>query len=99
MPPPTPGRHAQVKKALLDPDGKWLLEGHIRQPLRTAQERKQEAPFTPWNLGVYDALVLADKMTGCPGGWGSGGWGGAWGRLDGGWMGVVGWGRTAKRAG
>jgi hypothetical protein len=79
-------RAPQVKRALLDPDGKWLLEGAIRQPQRTAAERKQEAPFTPWNLGVYDALVLADKMTGCPGGWGRGAGGGCRGGWVGGWL-------------
>lgn len=56
---------ARVSRALLDADGKqWLLEGSLRQPLRTAAERKQEPPFTPWNLGVFDALVLADAMAG-----------------------------------
>jgi hypothetical protein len=29
---------------------------------------KQQPPVTPWKLGVFDGLVLADKMTGCTGG-------------------------------
>jgi hypothetical protein len=30
------------------------------------QELQQQQPLqTPWNLGVFDALVIADKMVGC----------------------------------
>eukprot|EP00877_Chromochloris_zofingiensis_P000364 jgi/Chrzof1/10328/Cz04g38020.t1 len=50
-----------------DSNGKWVLEGWIRQPMVTGSDRRQQPPFTPWNLGVYDAVVLADKMTGCKG--------------------------------
>jgi hypothetical protein len=57
----------RVRRAHLDADLKWLLEGDVRQPLRTAAERKQSPPFAAWNLGAFDALVLADRMTGCPG--------------------------------
>jgi hypothetical protein len=58
----------QVAKAAYDPSTqKWLLEGAVRSPARTLQDVKQQPPVTPWNLGVYDGLVLADKMTGCSG--------------------------------
>lgn len=50
----------------------------MRSPVATIKDIKAQPPITPWNLGVFDALVLADKMTGCPGGLG-GGWGLGWG--------------------
>lgn len=40
----------------------------MRSPVATIKDIKAQPPITPWNLGVFDALVLADKMTGCPGG-------------------------------
>lgn len=40
----------------------------MRTPINTIGDIKEQPPITPWNLGVFDALVLADKMTGCPGG-------------------------------
>lgn len=46
---------------------KWLLEGAVRSPARTQADLKQQPPIRPWNLGVFDGLILADKMTGCPG--------------------------------
>lgn len=59
---------SQVTRAHVDDsNGKWVLEGWIRQPMVTGSDRRQQPPFTPWNLGVYDAVVLADKMTGCKG--------------------------------
>lgn len=67
--PSAPWHVLQVQRALLSPEGHWLLEGALRAPIMgTAEERKQQPAFTPWNLGVFDALVLADKMVGCTGG-------------------------------
>jgi hypothetical protein len=58
----------QVKRAAYDASSnKWLLEGLIRQAIRSGEIAKAQPPYTPWNLGIYDALVLADKMTGCKG--------------------------------
>jgi hypothetical protein len=58
----------QVSRAAFDSStGKWLLEGAVRSPARTRTDIKQLPPYTPWNLGVFDALVLADKMVGIPG--------------------------------
>lgn len=58
----------QVDKAAFDSSTrKWVLEGAVRTPLRNMSDIKEQPPITPWNLGVFDALVLADKMTGCPG--------------------------------
>jgi hypothetical protein len=58
----------QVAKAAYDATThKWLLEGAVRSPARTLSDLKQQPPVTPWNLGVFDGLVLADKMTGCTG--------------------------------
>jgi hypothetical protein len=45
-----------------------VLEGAVRNPVVHITDIKAQPPITPWNLGVFDALVLADKMTGCPGG-------------------------------
>jgi hypothetical protein len=45
-----------------------VLEGAVRTPVVHITDIKAQPPITPWNLGVFDALVLADKMTGCPGG-------------------------------
>jgi hypothetical protein len=57
-----------VAKAAYDPTTrKWLLEGAVRSPARTLTDLKQQPPVTPWNLGVFDGLMLADKMTGCTG--------------------------------
>jgi hypothetical protein len=58
----------QVKRAAYDASSsKWLLEGLIRQAIRSGEIAKAQPPYTPWNLGIFDALVLADKMTGCKG--------------------------------
>jgi hypothetical protein len=58
----------QVAKAAYDATThKWLLEGAVRSPARTLTDLKQQPPVTPWNLGVFDGLVLADKMAGCTG--------------------------------
>lgn len=63
------GFHVQVAKAAFDGSTrKWVLEGAVRTPMNVMADLKQQPPIKPWNLGVYDALVLADKMTGCPGG-------------------------------
>lgn len=60
---------AQVAKAAFDSSTrKWVLEGAVRTPVASMKDLKTQPPINPWNLGVYDALVLADKMTGCPGG-------------------------------
>lgn len=61
-------RCSQVAKAAFDAStSKWVLEGAVRRPVQQIQDLKSQPPITPWNLGVFDALVLADKMTGCPG--------------------------------
>eukprot|EP00878_Enallax_costatus_P020481 GHUV01021655.1.p1 GENE.GHUV01021655.1~~GHUV01021655.1.p1 ORF type:complete len:467 (+),score=105.63 GHUV01021655.1:386-1786(+) len=58
----------KIAKAAFDSSTKkWLLEGVVRSPARTLTELKQLPPITPWNMGMYDGLILADKMTGCPG--------------------------------
>lgn len=58
----------QVAKAAFDAStSKWVLEGAVRTPVQHMTDLKAQPPITPWNLGVFDALVLADKMTGCPG--------------------------------
>jgi hypothetical protein len=57
----------QISKAHLNDDGQWLLEGHIRQPQHTAAAAKVQPPYSPWNCGMYDGLVLADKMVGTKG--------------------------------
>lgn len=63
----------QVAKAAFDAStSKWVLEGAVRSPVATMKDIKAQPPITPWNLGVFDALVLADKMTGCPGGFSRG---------------------------
>jgi hypothetical protein len=63
-----PQRAAQVAKAAYDASSaKWVLEGAVRSPLQVMADVKAQPPYKPWNLGVFDALVLADKMTGCPG--------------------------------
>jgi hypothetical protein len=57
-----------VTRAAFDSStAKWLLEGFVRQPVRSGEIAKQQPPFSPWNLGVFDAVVLADKMVGCKG--------------------------------
>jgi hypothetical protein len=57
-----------VAKAAYDAStSKWVLEGAVRSPLNLMGDLKHQPPYTPWNLGVFDALVLADKMIGCPG--------------------------------
>ena len=59
---------SQVSRAAWDSSTrKWLLEGMLRFPTRTQTDAKQQPPHKPWNLGVFDGLVLADKMTGCTG--------------------------------
>lgn len=58
----------QVQRACFDSYGKWLLEGEIRAPTRSKADSKAQPSHTPWNLGLFDALVLADKMAGVKGG-------------------------------
>jgi hypothetical protein len=96
----------QVAKAAFDVSArKWVLEGAVRSPATRIADIKQQPPVNPWNLGVFDALVLADKMTGCPGvcrgvrhpntrGWGGGAhvWGARCGQGGGQGRACRGWG-------
>jgi hypothetical protein len=57
----------RVSRAAFDKYGKWLLEGIPLKPVVQQSERREQPLATPWNLGVFDALVLADKMVAIPG--------------------------------
>lgn len=60
----------KIQRAARDAWGKWVLEGEPVVSVRSGSDRTASPTFTPWNAGVYDAIVLADKMTaveGAPG--------------------------------
>jgi renalase len=57
----------RVSRAAFDKYGKWLLEGVPLAPVVRQSERAEQPLARPWNLGVFDALVLADKMVAIPG--------------------------------
>lgn len=59
----------RVSRACFDRYGKWLLEGHPVRMMKRIEDRKQQPLHTPWNLGVFDALVIADRQAGDAGGW------------------------------
>jgi hypothetical protein len=58
---------ARVSRICFDRYGKWLLEGCPRQMLIKEADRRALPSHTPWNLGVFDALVLADRLAATPG--------------------------------
>jgi hypothetical protein len=57
----------RATRAAFDMYGKWLLEGVPLKPVVQQSERRDLPLAKPWNLGVYDALVFADKMVAVPG--------------------------------
>lgn len=60
----------RVTRAAFDKYGKWLLEGMPLKPVVLKSDREDLPLAKPWNLGVFDALVYADKMVavqGAPG--------------------------------
>jgi predicted NAD/FAD-dependent oxidoreductase len=58
-----------VSSARFDPRARtWVLEGRApEKPVRSHADRRATPAYTPWNEGAFDALVLADRMTGAPG--------------------------------
>lgn len=57
----------RVSKIGFDKYGKWLMEGHPIKMIKKESDRRDWPQLSPWNLGVFDAIVVADKMVATPG--------------------------------